>query len=106
YDPKSGQPSNGSSNSSSSDRSSSLSSLSDFDDDNDDDDDDGDDDAEDKRWCHEGWTPLHEACLKGCATVTELLIADGADVNVPGYTSNVPLYNTVSNGHFVALDAL
>ncbi len=44
-----------------------------------------------KTYDYYGFTPLHEAAKEGHKDVVELLIAEGADVNVPNYGSITPL---------------
>lgn len=45
-----------------------------------------------------GWTPLHEASLKGQHIVAKYLIQCGADVNARGFGDDTPLHDASSNG--------
>ena len=46
-----------------------------------------------------GWTPLHRAAQKGHKEITELLIANGADVNAEEEDGWTPLHYAALNGH-------
>jgi len=46
-----------------------------------------------------GWTPLHRAAQKGHKEITELLIANGADVNAKEEDGWTPLHYAALNGH-------
>jgi ankyrin repeat protein len=47
-----------------------------------------------KTYSHDGWTPLHLACFFGHATLAEMLIAQGAEVNARSRNGmqNTPLH--------------
>ncbi len=46
-----------------------------------------------------GGTPLHFAAWKGHNEIAELLIANGADVNVKTFKGGTPLFYAAANGH-------
>lgn len=46
-----------------------------------------------------GWTPLHWAALGGQQSITELLLAKGADVNAKGKDGETPLQRAASDGN-------
>lgn len=41
----------------------------------------------------------HEACNHGHHAIVELLLSNGALVNIPGYANCTPLHDAVVNGH-------
>ena len=41
----------------------------------------------------------HEACNHGHRAIVELLLSNGALVNIPGYANCTPLHDAVVNGH-------
>ncbi|XP_031564381.1 BRCA1-associated RING domain protein 1-like [Actinia tenebrosa] len=46
-----------------------------------------------------GWSPLHESCNHGHVTIAELLLDNGAIVNLPGGPEHeTPLHDAVANG--------
>lgn len=47
-----------------------------------------------------GWSVLHEACLKGHTEVVELLIYFGSNVNDTTNNGNTPLCAACENGHY------
>jgi ankyrin repeat protein len=53
-----------------------------------------------------GDTPLHAAAGKGHKDVVELLLAEGADVNVVDQNDQTPLHDTAGNGHKDAVELL
>lgn len=46
-----------------------------------------------------GWTPLHEACIRGHHEVVKILLEAGADINAQGLDQDSPLHDAVSNDH-------
>ena len=58
--------------------------------------------AEDK----EGWTPLHEAALRGQKEIAEFLIANDAEVNVMDHREFTPLNMATLKGYKEIADLL
>lgn len=46
-----------------------------------------------------GWTPLHEACLRGHLETAKFLIFSGADINILSNCGTTPLIDASGNGH-------
>ncbi|PHZ12613.1 ankyrin, partial [Rhizopus microsporus ATCC 52813] len=54
-----------------------------------------------------GWTPLHEAALRGQIDVIKLLIKHGADVNARGGEElDTPLHDATENNHCDVVELL
>ena len=53
-----------------------------------------------------GWTALHKAADFGHAELIDLLIEEGAEVNVTGGANVTPLHLAAQNGHLPCVDAL
>src|SRR5690606_21329064 len=53
-----------------------------------------------------GWTPLHEAALRGHVDVMALLISRGAAMSVAALNADTPLHDAAEAGHVDAVRLL